>query len=194
MGPRPPRTDHRVPPPVGVRGPSHTVSGARALARPCSVLTPRTWLARAPACAPAAKQGAEHQYLGRIVRLTHHVEDLVLRAALHPLPLRKYSAEPRRTQRPSGVQEGRSRPSASSLMRKASFAASVGAPLVTASSRRAACVRRLPAPKSGPGLGPRCASRLERAGCPVRACQNGLEPPGFDPKVLSPASALHCAR
>ena len=89
--------------------------------------------------------------------------------------------------------KGRSWPSASSLMRKASFAASVGAPLVTASSRRAACVRPLPAPKSGPGFGPRCASRLERAGCSVRACQKGLEPPGFGPKALSPASALHCA-
>ena len=46
------------------------VSGARALAWPCSVPSPRTWLACAAACAPAAKQGAEHQYLGRVVRLT----------------------------------------------------------------------------------------------------------------------------
>ena len=64
------------------------------------------------------------------------------RAARHPL--RKYSAKPRQTQRPSGVQKRRSWPSASSLMRKASFAASIGAPLVTASSRRAASAQVAP--------------------------------------------------
>jgi len=107
---------------------------------------------------PPPSRGAEQQCIGRVVRLTHHVEDGVWRAARHSL------------RRGLTETKGRSWPSASSLMRKASFAALVGAPLVTASSRRAACVRPLPAPKSGPWLGPRCASRLERAGCPVRAC------------------------
>ena len=64
-------------------------------------------------------------------------------------------------------------------MSKASFAASVGAPLVTLGAEEQAAPNRSGRPKSGPGLAPRCALRLERAGCPARACQKALEPREF---------------
>jgi len=160
----------------------------RALAWPCSVPPPRVWLASAPARAPAAKQGVEHQYLARVVRLIHHAEESGARPATHCAA----GLTETKTAGSSCAQKRTSLLSASSLMRKASFAASIGAPLVTASSRISACVRPLPAPKSGPGLAPCCASRLERAGCPVRACQKGLEPPGFGPKAGPSTANVRC--